>query len=270
MANVLEPGFHRLSDSVYRDLPYMSQSSLKLITKSPANYKYWSQFGGHKTAALELGIAVHTKVLEAASFGDRYVRSPKFNRRSNAGKAEEQAFIDAHPGKILLSEDDWATINGIAEAVQSNGPARMLLSEGEPEVSAIWDDEETGIRCKAKYDWLRDDTVVDLKTTESVQKDAFLKSVVGYSYFRQCAYYLDSAHAIEPHRPRTFIFICVETKPPFHVANFVASKSMLEAGRESYRRDLATYKRCLQTNQWPKLEEKFEELNMPAWYGRAG
>lgn len=71
----------------------------------------------------------------------------------------------------------------------------VVLSGGQPEVSVFWTDE-TGLRLKARFDYLRIGTTVDLKTFAARSGrelvDAFTLSVDDYAYDMQAAHYQDA------------------------------------------------------------------------------
>ncbi|MCQ8791345.1 exonuclease VIII, partial [Escherichia coli] len=52
-----------------------------------------------------LGTAFHCRVLEPEEFSNRFIVAPEFNRRTNAGKEEEKAFLMecASTGKMVIT-----------------------------------------------------------------------------------------------------------------------------------------------------------------------
>jgi hypothetical protein len=107
---------------------------------------------------------------------------------------------------------------------------------------------------------------VDLKTTAEggAEPGQFAKSVHQYRYHVQAAFYLDglAANGVEA---TDFAFIAVEKSRPNLVGAYWASKTMIDRGRMAYKRDLHTYKRCLDSGQWPGYSAAIEILDLPAW-----
>ena len=109
--------------------------------------------------------------------------------------------------------------------------ARCLAAGAAIRLSLVWDNEETGLRCKARidrfaeftdlYDGGRKVTAhVDLKTTG--QFDRFNTAATELGYFLQAAHYLDGCEAVDKmqaRRPvnRRFLFVVADTTPHKHL-----------------------------------------------------
>ena len=266
------PGIYEMTDAEYFDLPYISKSSLDLIAKSPANYLYWKTQGDRpRSRAMELGSAAHCGILEPDDFEKRFVRNPGIDRRTKAGKEQWDEFSFHNGDKTVLSPEDFDTCLRMIDAVQAHVMASALLRKGKAEQAILWTSEVDGLPSKGKADWLTEDIIVDLKTSESATVESFAKSIANYRYEVQAAYYLDGIQRAVPHkRFNSFLFLVVESKPPYHVAVYAPDKHMLEAGRLLYERDLRRLANCLRTNEWPGLGETIQEISMPTWAMKKG
>lgn len=74
----------------------VSVSQLDDIADTPALYLWRKNapVDTTKTKTLDLGTAFHCRVLsEPEEFSNRFIVAPEFNRRTNAGKEEEKAFL---------------------------------------------------------------------------------------------------------------------------------------------------------------------------------
>ena len=107
--------------------------------------------------------------------------------------------------------------------------------------------------------------IVDLKTTRDASPDGFAKSVAQYRYHVQAAFYSDGYKAAFGEAPRGFVFIAVETEPPYLVAVYVASETMTSRGRIEYQTDLDTFRECLATDTWPGYSSSPLTLDLPKW-----
>lgn len=69
----------------------------------------------------------------------------------------------------------------------------LLLSDGYSEVSVFWIDEETGARCKARFDYLRTRGIIDLKSygcpSDAPPLTFFLRQIERYGYELQASHY---------------------------------------------------------------------------------
>ena len=251
----------------------VSKSHLDQIAKSPLHY--WARYldpnrvAPEPTAAMAIGTAVHTHVLELDQWDARYVTAPEgINRRTNAGKAEWEAFETAATGRTVLSRTDAELVMRMGHSVFRHPAASMLLAmPGKAETTHMWTDEATGLQCKCRPDWLTDDgsLIVDLKTTEDASPAGFRKSIGNFRYFVQASWYLDGVERATGKRPEQFIFLCVEKRAPFACAVYAADAEMIEAGANAAARDLDVLATCRQANAWPGYSDQIEPISLPPW-----
>lgn len=268
--------FLGMSNEDYHASDGVSKSGLDLLSKSPLHY--WAKYLDPKrkpqepTPAMLLGTAIHTAVLEPERFAHEYAVAPAVDRRTKDGKATWEAFVaecEAN-GKSTISVGDLEVCNNIASVVRSHVTATELLGKGKAEVSMFWDDEDTGVLCKCRPDWLADnDIVVDLKSTTDASPDGFMKSAFNYRYWVQAAWYLDGIERATGHRPGAFVFVAFEKEPPYACGFYYATDEMIQAGRDEYRRLVDIYADCLKTNSWRGYSTELQPLAMPAWFKTA-
>ena len=251
----------------------VSKSHLDQIAKSPLHY--WARYldpnrvTPEPTAAMAIGSAVHTHVLELDQWDARYVTAPEgINRRTNAGKAEWEAFEVASTGRTVLAKADAELVMRMGHSVFAHPAAAMLLAmPGKAETTHMWTDQATGLRCKCRPDWLTDDgsLIVDLKTTEDASPMGFRKSIANWRYHVQASWYLDGLEQATGKRPDQFIFICVEKKPPFACAVYAADAEMIQIGAEAAARDLDVLATCRAAGAWPGYSDQVEMISLPPW-----
>lgn len=178
-------------------------------------------------------------------------------------------WTENNPGRIVLSPEQWDQLHEMAAAVHAHPAAGSLLTScpGEAEKSVYWIDATTGVLCRCRPDWWRDDNViVDLKTTEDASPEGFAKSMANYRYDVQAAYYLDGIQQATGKRPKAFVFIAVEKKPPYGVGVYVLDSDSLELGRAQYQHDLRVYAECERSGIWPGYGDKIQTISLPAWH----
>jgi hypothetical protein len=109
----------------------------------------------------------------------------------------------AHADREIVTEDWLTTAIGMVGAIAQNEFASQLLNgRGMTEVSLVWDDPDTDIRCKCRVDKLTriksagetSVTLTDLKTTRDASQ--FEKAIANFAYHRQAAFYADGAAAV--------------------------------------------------------------------------
>lgn len=179
-------------------------------------------------------------------------------------KAEWDA-VNSH--RQILNQEQWDAVHKAAKAIKEHPAASKLINAGRAEQSIYWNDPLTGELCRCRPDWWRDDNiVVDLKTTENASKDGFAKSIANFRYDVQAAFYLDGIEAATGKRPRGFVFVAIEKKPPFAVGVYVLDAETLDAARAVYQKDLQAYAACQQSGEWPGYGDKIQTINLPAWH----
>jgi exodeoxyribonuclease VIII len=171
--------------------------------------------------------------------------------------------------RSVLTQEQWDMLHGMREAVMAHPAASALLSKlpGKAELSVYWSDAVTGSLCRCRPDyWREDDLLVDLKTTEDASPEGFSKSIANYRYDVQAAYYLDGVNQATGRKPRQFVFIAVEKKPPYAVGVYTLDAETLMLGRAQYQADLRTYAECVANDNWPGYGDKIQKISMPGWH----
>lgn len=174
-----------------------------------------------------------------------------------------------NPGRIVLSPEVWDQLHAMRDAVHNHPAAHALLTgvPGEAEKSVYWNDPTTGVLCRCRPDWWRDDDVlVDLKTTDDASPEGFAKSMANWRYDVQAPYYMDGVKLSTGRNVKAFVFVAVEKKPPYAVGVYVLDSDSLELGRAQYQHDLRVYAECLANDKWPGYGDKIQTINMPAWH----
>jgi hypothetical protein len=262
-----------MDNATYHAHSAVSKSHLDLVAKSPLHY--WSRYLDpnrvlqEPTAAMQIGSAVHTHILELDQWDAQYVVAPAgIDRRTKVGKAEWEVFQTAIGTRTVISREDADLVMRIGRSVLSHPAAAYLLGlPGKAETTHMWVDEATGLQCKCRPDWLLDDgsMIVDLKTTEDASPRGFQKSIAQWRYHIQASFYLDGLQHATGKRPEQFVFIAVEKKPPYACAVYVADQQMIEIGRDTARLDLDKLNLCKAADYWPGYSDCIEQINLPPW-----
>lgn len=259
------------SDFAYRKEPGVNQSSLKKILLSPAHYQAALKFKMIPTPAMEMGTALHALSLDGEeAFDKSYVKKPE--GLSLATKQGKEWKAEAGRKKILSTggkDDPWGSVQGMNESLKR----LQWFNPDQPdyikynEVSVYWD--WMGVHCKARLDRvaLEEGLVLDLKTTDTIEPDLFLKKVIGLGYDFQAAYYAKAAE-VAFGKPFKFLFVAVERKAPYTVDIFEATPDMMEEAMYKCEEALRRYSLCTENNEWPNREPLVRQLDYPSWYNR--
>jgi hypothetical protein len=267
----MKPGIYpNLPDADYHASEGISNSGLTIIREfSPAHYRARLNEPREETPALTVGKCIHRAVLEPTRFAAEFAVAPKFDMRTNVGKAACAEWIAAHPDVTPVDQDSMDRYLRIRDAVYADPDANRLLSRGHAERSIYTRDPVTGVLVKCRPDFENDSgdpAIVDLKSCADARRDAFAKSAWDYGYYQQAAFYLDvRAWCGLPAAPERFVFIAVEKEPPYAVKLYEASPTMLRRGRDAYRGALDLYAECLANDRWPGYEPGITQIDLPAW-----
>lgn len=256
----------KMTNAEYHSTPALSKSDLDLIAKSPLHYKLSKEEKPDQTAAMLLGSVTHKLTLEPETFANEYIVAPDVDKRTKDGKAKWSEFLNEVGNLTVIDSAMYEQAKRIADAVMKHPVAAKLLQGGQAETSYFWKNGD--IECKCRPDYLRTDikTAIDLKTTQCSSPDEFVKSAYNFRYYVQAAWYTDGLKACGIDIDN-FIFIAVESKPPYPVVVYVADELMLKLGRTEAADNLETYRKCLASGEWFGYEEKpkVHSLSLPDW-----
>mgnify|MGYP003131574195 CR=1 FL=1 len=271
---------NKLSNAEYHALDYVSKSHLDLVDKSP--FHYWDRYINpdrvipEPTKQMIIGSAFHSLVLEPDVFETEFIveavdapKRPTATQR-NAKKPSNQtldaiafweSFDNKAKGKTILSFEDIERLTIMKQRIVEHPAASTILNlSGVAEQSYQWKDEKTGELCKSRPDFHTDDgtLIVDLKTTSDASELGFQKSVHNFRYHVQAGFYLRSIKEAQQ-----FVFIAVETKPPYLVAVYNASTDMINAGNRVADKNLETLANCRKSGKWLGYSEEITTLDLP-------
>lgn len=263
------------SDS-YHATNGISASGLKAILQSPAHYYTEYELGQRPdpTPALRFGNIVHSAILEPRNFLENYKIQPDFDRRTKVGKADYAAWMaDLSPENIVMKAGEADQIVAMIKSIQSHPVALGLLKDGIAERSVYFTDPETKLLCKCRPDFLREDgRIVDLKTTTNASFGFFQSQIAKFEYHLQAAFYKHGIQTAFDSEVREFVWIVIEKKPPYIPAVYIADETILERGRQLWKRAMKTYKRCIDSKTWPGYQfsedaNRYEAqtISLPPW-----
>lgn len=255
----------------YRAAPGVNFSTLKSMLISPLQYRHDRDTPREDTPAMALGRATHTSVLEPDQFALEYAvfRGPR-----RAGKTWD-AFEAANADRTILKVEEYETALSIRDAVRRNASAHSLLTGGTPEVSLFWDDAATGLRCKARLDYVQEAefmvNVVDLKTTRTIEPTGFMREAASRGYHLQAGWYAHAYEAATGRRPDAFHFVSAQNAPPHDVVVYIVPRLLLDAGYRECVRLLERVAECERTQRWPGIVgDAVLDLELPPWAVPAG
>lgn len=259
----------KIPNHEYRSREGISSTELKILSKSPAHLKYYLEEGhAEDTTAFLFGRAAHKYMLEIDEFYDEFAIDPKIDKRTKAGKEEYATFLDENIGKDIITADQFKQINEMREVLYNTKFVSKLL-QGDKELSFFAKDSITGLPIKCRPDCITtvgdSNILIDYKTTDDARTDEFMKKSIKLNYDLQMAYYKDILEQVTGKEYKVVI-IAQEKKKPYLVNVLELSDSYIRSGRDLYREMLATYKKCLDEDNYPGyVGDEINILNLPEW-----
>ena len=242
-----EPAIIRgMSDADYHADPALSSTGAKRLLDCPARFR-WDTDHPVSKDAYEVGHAVHTLVLGA---GAPIVNvGPSLTAKAAKDK-RDQAIADGH---TWLRTGDYDKAHAMRDAVLGHPLAAAVLTGGEAEVSVWATHDPTGVRMRARPDYLRPGLVVDLKTTARTADPAGFGQVAGsLGYHISAAYYLRVLELADLADDETrFLHVVVEKESPHLVSVVELDADSLAAGWEQCEVALSRFADCTRSGVWP-------------------
>lgn len=234
MTNIMD----QMTNKDYHAHPALGSSNIKTLLKNPYEFLHPIRYDEKK---FSIGSAVHKLILEPHDFESEFAVMPNVDKRTKAGKAEYEAFIESSGDKTVLTEDDMALCRACADAVMSHSESNVFISGGAAEQSFFG--HMDGIECKCRPDYYREDLgiIIDVKTTLNASPDGFIRDIANFGYYVQAAFYMDLLKSLGLPANK-FLFICVEKKDPYMVGLYELDHVSLDFGRDEYMRALEIYR----------------------------
>ena len=242
------------------------------LTAAHARYRMLNQDESSKFQ--DLGHALHQALLEPALFKESVLVAPDVDRRTNVGKAEWAAFEERAKGRTIVTETDMACLDGIRKNAAAHETINLILNgPGVSELSIVWIDPATKLKCKARLDRLAElngwPFIIDLKTTHRpASTHSWQTAIMQFSLHEQAAHYQNGLEVLRPLREgfkRKYAWVVAETEPPYAVRIFEADDLSLDIGRDQVAKHLAQFRECLDAGVWPSWPQGLDLAGLPAW-----
>jgi exodeoxyribonuclease VIII len=283
----LDDGWHEVDMSDYLSWPLWSSSLIgRWKTRTP-RYMKWLRDNHQEsepTAASTLGSLTHTAILEPDLLDVLYVCEPEpdpeifttasgkpsSNPRATKGFKDAVAELEA-TGKTVVSHAAMKAAKEMRDAIQHHSAARTLLgAEGPVELSGIWTDPETGVRCRIRPDKLVPaiGANVNIKTSQNPNADAWVHDLWKFGYFRDFAFYERGLKALGfDHRKA--LALVIETTGPLddRVAIHEIDEGAMDAGQQLVDKYLHEIAKCEESGVWPGHPQDIRSISLPhyAW-----
>ncbi len=201
----------------------------------------------------DFGSAGHTMILEPHKFDSEYCKMPDYSGEGSVAKKELFKLNAQKRGQTVLGEAHFDAMPKLRAAIDANPAAKGLTSGGVAEVSYFKRDKETGLIIKCRPDYMINDLIVDLKTSDTVNP----KYVVGK--FSKLQYDIQDAMYCDVVGVDGFVFVAIQSAPPYMVtAPIMFDEQKRRLAHLKYRKALRELKQCMESNVWPMYKPNTE------------
>ncbi len=268
---ITKPGlYYDLNEGVYRaQREWLSVSGIKklLPPSVPAKFKASLSAEEDHKPQYDIGKAFHAEVLgdgaEVVVWGGEAWRSAEAREFRAAAYAA---------GQVPILAADKLVIEQMTASLNAHDVAPHLFKGGAAEVSAFWRDPDTGVQCKARFDYLPDKQpgrrliVPDLKSAVSADPNEFSRAAARYFYVGQQLHYSNALRVLGVDPDPAFLFVVVEKEEPFlvNVGQFVSHDDQ-RLSAAALDHGIRLYRDCLAADQWPGWRG-VTDLNLPKWH----
>jgi hypothetical protein len=144
-----------------------------------------------------------------------------------------------------------------------------LFTHGNAEQTICWEDK-FGVTCRARLDWLHDETMVidDYKTTSaSADPRKWERTMYGMGADVQVAFYLRGLEylGLMAPRPENFRFVVQETYPPYALSVVTLAPSAYALAVDKVEKAIVTWAECISLDFWPAYPTKVASIEVPTW-----
>ena len=205
----------------------LSSSSAKKLLDSPKKYTKSLTEDNSNVAALRDGRLFHVMALEPQKLQDSYLFIDSSTRTTN--KFKDLAAENPHKEVILTRE--YNALSQLMTCLNKNLEASELLRGGSPEVPMIG--ELFGYPFRGKADYLKNNHVIDLKTTSKLDNWVWTAKNV-WHYDMQCYIYSKLFNV------QNFTFVVIE-KGSGEIGIFDCSEETMEKAGRKLKKVCNTY-----------------------------
>ena len=275
---ITEPGVYDIPEDVYHRDPIkggsLSYSGAKklLAEGGPELFAYEREHPPEPSKEMELGTAAHKLVLGVGA----ELHEVKFDNYNTKAARQDRDEARAR-GAVPLLTHQMETVKAMAARLREHKWAMRLLSQGgQPEMSAFWQDPDTGLWWRCRWDKMpepdprRVPVLGDYKTTDKggAAPAKFSRAIADFRYYMQASVYTAGYNAVFGDRiggPALFSLIAQERVAPYRVAVYELHPNALAKGREDAARAMAIYRECTENGEWPGYEPEPQLLDLPYW-----
>lgn len=214
-----------------------------------------------------VGTVTHAVLLENDRSRVVVIEADDFKKKATQDARDEALAC----GKLPILAHRMADVDAAVEAAR----VQIAVSElpelfvgGHAERTLIWRDD-AGVTWRARPDWMPDDTriLADLKTTQgSAEPEAWARGpLLAHGCDLQAALGLRGAAALLGPGERTFVFVVLETTPPYALSLVSLDPQFQQFAELKLDAAARLWTACRERDDWPAYPPRICWASPPEW-----
>ena len=139
-----------------------------------------------------------------------------------------------------------------------------ILETGAAEQTLMWEQDGAHCRCRPDLMAAGNAVVLDYKSTENAEPEAFIRQIGRMSYDLQAEWYVKGVKELTGSEP-TFVFLAQEITAPYACSLISLANSYREVGKSKVSRALAIWNKCVHDDHWPAYSTRIHYAEPTSW-----
>lgn len=264
-------GCYQMSSADYHaDKSAIGSSGLKAFRKSRREFELG--ISKEPTPAMNTGTLAHAALLEPEKLETLFPIYPDDVLAKNGAistlAAKDWRDEQLAAGRIPVKQDQFDRAAEMVKSIKATiGP--WLTKDAICEHAIYWIDEETGLLCKCRPDFLVERPglvlIVDIKTTDDPTPPAFARRVEQMGHWLSVPHYMAGAKA-HFGGESDFMFAAVEAEWPFRCVIHQLTPQDSFAAKMTWNIHMANLKKCKESGNFADpWEGRVNELSVKPW-----
>lgn len=271
---ITEPGIYDMPMGWYHmsccDGPSISSSGLRaIVLKTPLHYwdssplnpdRYVDEKkdGDAETAALRIGRAAHTLLLEPHLFKALYATRPGIYTSWQTKDSKKWRTEQQMQGITVLDPHEFQRVVSVASALRRHPLHERGIIDGDIERALIWKDAKSGVWLKSRPDVIPrgSNMFADLKVVHDASPKSIQKKIFEFGYDMQMALAGIGMWEILRREIEEFVVVAIESDRPHGIRIAPVAHKDISRARSLLRQGLNLFVECMEEGYWPSYDDQ--------------
>ena len=267
--------FQRLSADDYHSdpcpIPSLSSSIAKILINQSPRHAWYAHprlnpsYKPVEDSRFDIGSAAHMMLLEKRSDKITVVNADDWRTKA-AKESRDEARANGRIPMLARHFDKVSEMTIQAQTYIATTELAGIFKNGHAEVSIQW--QEGTAWCRSRLDLLSEtlNVILDYKTTENAEPEAFIRQIGRMDYDLQAEFYVRGTNAQEVgYKEPVFIFLAQEISSPYSCSLVSLANSYRAVGQKKVERALSIWKECTAMNKWSAYSTRVAYAEPRPW-----